>query len=166
MNSIPNNPGKRISELPFYVYQLEYPDNTPFYIGLGTMGTGRSGSHARNARRDASHNAELGKIIRDVESTGQAIVVRILARFALREDAAAFEHYKVSTTDGLVNIMLRAKKSAIEKSMKASISAAAEPVETEPAQGKVEEIQPIDIEKHQRRQAAIDAVLAEWRRLF
>lgn len=91
-----------VKDLPHYVYQLEYEDGVPFYIGVGVKD--RVSTHRRMARRDAHPNSAMNDAIRQAEVDGNRVVQRLLARFANREDALDYEKRMIARTPGLLNI--------------------------------------------------------------
>ncbi len=83
-----------------YVYTLAYPDGRVFYVGKGVGDS--IDDHEREARRGI--RSEKCDIIRAIWSQGGEVVKRKVARFDSDEEALQYEHFLLSSLNGLANI--------------------------------------------------------------
>lgn len=88
-----------MSQHPHYVYTLAYPDGRVFYVGKGV--NDRISEHERAARRGVQ--SKKCDIIRSIWAQGGEVVRRKVAFFQNEEEALRYEHYLISSLDGLIN---------------------------------------------------------------
>src|SRR5713101_2143046 len=92
-----------MQEEKYYVYELAYPDDTPFYYGKGC--SGRIDTHERDART-SSRPIEKLEVIRQIWNEGDQVKKRKIAFFSDEQDAYMYEWamiYMTCASQHLVN---------------------------------------------------------------
>lgn len=95
-----------------YLYQLEYPDGSPFYIGVSTNIRTRLLGHINESRKQISVK---DKVIWDLWLSGFCPTIRALAVFENRDEATRVEYQYIGRFPLLVNVQGNSTRSKLER---------------------------------------------------